>query len=109
MRKGLNMNLKRMKQSTQALACYKKAVVMANVNVDVDLPLPKLVDPPCDVAGIIFPKVNCELSYFVNLGVYGFKYGYIFGEHANGDAVYAATCTHAFVFSGGSHIICLGV
>jgi hypothetical protein len=86
-----------------------RSIVMANVNVDVDLPLPKLVDPPCDVAGIIFPKVNCELSYFANLGVYGFKYGYIFGEHANGDAIYAATCTHAFVFSGGSHIICLGL
>ena len=86
-----------------------RSIIIANVNVDVDLPLPKLVDPPCDVAGIIFPKVNCELSYFVNLGVYGFKYGYIFGEHANGDAIYAATCTHAFVFSGGSHIICLGL
>jgi hypothetical protein len=86
-----------------------RSIVMANVNVDVDLPLPKLVDPPCDVAGIIFPKVNCELSYVANLGVYGFKYGYIFGEHSNGDAIYAATCTHAFVFSGGSHIICLGL
>ena len=86
-----------------------RSMIMANVNVDVDQPLPKLVDPPGDVAGIIFPKVNCEMSYFVNLGVYGFKYGYIFGEHANGDAIYAATCTHAFVFSGGSHIICLGL
>ena len=86
-----------------------RSIVMANVNVDVDLPLPKLVAPPCDVAGIIFPKDNCELSYFTNLGVYGFKYGYIFGEHSNGDAIYAATCTHAFVFSGGSHIICLGL
>jgi hypothetical protein len=86
-----------------------RSIVMASVNVDVDLPLPKLVEPPCDVAGIILPKVNCEMSYFVNLGVYGFKYGYIFGEHANGDAIYAATCTHAFVFSGGSHIICLGL
>lgn len=86
-----------------------RSIVMANVNVDVDLPLPRLVDPPCDVAGIIFPKVNCEMSYFVNLGVYGFKYGYIFGEHCNGDAVYAATCTHAFVFSLGSHIVSLGL
>ena len=51
--------------------------VMTNVNVDVDLPLPKLKAPLCDTAGIIFPKVNCELSYFTNLGVYGFKYGYI--------------------------------
>ena len=84
-----------------------RSIVMANVNVDVDLPLPKLVDPACDVAGIIFPKVNCELSYFVNLGVYGFKYGYIFGEHSNGDAIYAATCTHAFVFSGGSCCVLL--
>ena len=82
---------------------------MENVNVDVDLPLPKLKAPLCDTAGIIFPKVNCELSYFTNLGVYGFKYGYIFGEHGNGDAIYAATCTHAFAFSGGSHLICLGL
>jgi hypothetical protein len=86
-----------------------RSVVMANVNVDVDLPLPKLKAPLCDTAGIIFPKVNCELSYFTNLGVYGFKYGYIFGEHGNGDAIYAATCTHAFAFSGGSHLICLGL
>jgi hypothetical protein len=86
-----------------------RSVVMENVNVDVDLPLPKLKDPRCDTAGIIFPKVNCELSYFTNLGVYGFKYGYIFGEHGNGDAIYAATCTHAFAFSGGSHLICLGL
>ena len=86
-----------------------RSVVMTNVNVDVDLPLPKLKAPLCDTAGIIFPKVNCELSYFTNLGVYGFKYGYIFGEHGNGDAIYAATCTHAFAFSGGSHLICLGL
>ena len=86
-----------------------RSIVMANVNVDVDLPLPKMMEAPTDVAGIILPKVNCELSYFVNLGVYGFKYGYIFGEHSNGDAIYAATCTHAFAFSGGSHIICLGL
>ena len=86
-----------------------RSVVMENVNVDVDLPLPKLKDPLCDTAGIIFPKVNCELSYFTNLGAYGFKYGYIFGEHGNGDAISAATCTHAFAFSGGSHLICLGL
>lgn len=86
-----------------------RSIVMANVNVDVDLPLPQLRESPTDVAGIILPKVNCELSYFVNLGVYGFKYGYLFGEHSNGDAIYAATCTHAFAFSGGSHIICLGL
>lgn len=86
-----------------------RSIVMANVNVDVDLPLPKLKESPADAAGILFPKVNCELSYFYNLGVYGFKYGYIFGEHSNGDAVYAATCTHAFAFSGGSHIISLGL
>ena len=86
-----------------------RSVVMTNVNVDVDLPLPKLKAPLCDTAGIIFPKVNCELSYFTNLGVYGFKYGYIFGEHGNGDAIYSATCTHAFAFSGGSHLICLGL
>ena len=86
-----------------------RSMVMENVNVDVDLPLPKLKAPRCDTAGIIFPKVNCELSYFTNLGVYGFQYGYIFGEHGNGDAIYAATCTHAFAFSGGSHLICLGL
>jgi hypothetical protein len=86
-----------------------RSIVMANVNVDVDLPLPQMKESPTDVAGIILPKVNCEMSYFVNLGVYGFKYGYIFGEHSNGDALYAATCTHAFAFSGGSHIICLGL
>jgi hypothetical protein len=86
-----------------------RSIVLANVNVDVDLPLPQLRESPADVAGIILPKVNCELSYLVNLGVYGFKYGYLFGEHSNGDAIYAATCTHAFAFSGGSHIICLGL
>jgi hypothetical protein len=86
-----------------------RSIVMANVNVDVDLPLPQLRESPTAVAGILLPKVNCEMSYFVNLGVYGFKYGYIFGEHSNGDALYAATCTHAFAFSGGSHIICLGL
>jgi len=86
-----------------------RSIVMANVNVDVDLPLPQLKESPTDNAGIILPKVNCEMSYFVNLGVYGFKYGYLFGEHCNGDAIYAATCTHAFAFSGGSHIICLGL
>jgi hypothetical protein len=86
-----------------------RSMVMANVNVDVDLPLPQLKESPADVAGILMPKVNCELSYCVNLGVYGFKYGYIFGEHSNGDAIYAATCTHAFAFSGGSHLICLGL
>ena len=76
---------------------------------DGGLRVPKMMESPTDVAGIILPKVNCEMSYFVNLGVYGFKYGYIFGEHSNGDAIYAATCTHAFAFSGGSHIICLGL
>ena len=86
-----------------------RSIVMANVNVDVDLPLPKMKESLTDVVGMIMPKVNCEMSYFVNLGVYGFKYGYIFGEHSNGDAIYAAACTHAFAFSGGSHIICLGL
>ncbi|MEN6449660.1 MAG: glycosyl hydrolase family 28-related protein [Thermoguttaceae bacterium] len=86
-----------------------RSIVMTNVNVDVDLPLPMLKAPRCDTAGILFPKVNCELSYFTNLGVYGFKYGYIFGEHGNGDAICAATCTHAFAFSGGHHLICLGL
>jgi len=33
----------------------------------------------------------------------------VFGEHSNGDAINAYTCTHAFAFSGGHHIICLGL
>lgn len=86
-----------------------RSVVMANVNVDVDQPLTQLVAAPCDVAGIIFPKVNCEMSYFTYLAVYGFKYGFIFGEHSNGDGLHAYTCTHAFVFSSGGHMISLGL
>ncbi len=39
-----------------------RSIVMANVNVDVDLPLPKLKESHTDAAGIILPKVNCEMS-----------------------------------------------
>lgn len=75
-----------------------------NVAVDVDTASYSTVYPTAETFGIYYPQANNSAwNPIHNCLVTGFKYGYIFSEHTNGDNLSATTCEYAFVFGTAGH------
>lgn len=58
---------------------------------------------PCYCAGLIASADQSDHQAFRSVGVQGFKYGFVFGEHTVADYLYAHNCEEAVVFHDSSH------
>jgi hypothetical protein len=88
-----------------ALNLSKMAFVdIKNVVCDIDTSSNLSVYPTAETFGIYMPYVaNGAYNPINNTIVTGYKYGYIFSEHTNGDNINAWVCEHAFVFATSPH------
>lgn len=58
---------------------------------------------PCHCAGLIASDDQNDHQAFRSVGVQGFKYGFVFGEHTVADYLYVHNCEEAIVFHDSSH------
>ncbi len=58
---------------------------------------------PSYCAGLIASADQSDHQSFRSVGVQGFKYGFVFGEHTVADYLYAHNCEEAIVFHDSSH------
>lgn len=59
---------------------------------------------PCFCAGLIASADQNDHQAFRSVGVQGFKYGFVFGEHTVADYLYVHNCEEAIVFHDSSHL-----
>jgi hypothetical protein len=59
---------------------------------------------PCYCAGLIASADQNDHQAFRSVGVQGFKYGFVFGEHTVADYLYVHNCEEGIVFHDSSHL-----
>ena len=59
---------------------------------------------PCYCAGLIASADQNDHQAFRSVGVQGFKYGFVFGEHTVADYLYVHNCEEGIVFHDCSHL-----
>lgn len=59
---------------------------------------------PCYCAGLIAGADQNDHQAFRSVGVQGFKYGFVFGEHTVADYLYVHNCEEGIVFHDSSHL-----
>lgn len=64
----------------------------------------ELAANPCYCAGVIASADQNDHQAFRSVGVQGFKYGFVFGEHTVADYLYVHNCEEGIVFHDSSHL-----
>lgn len=59
---------------------------------------------PCYCAGLIASADQNDHQAFRSVGVQGFRYGFVFGEHVVADYLYVHNCMEGIVFHDSSHL-----
>ena len=63
-----------------------------------------LKENPCYCAGLIASADQNDHQAFRSVGVQGFRYGFVFGEHTVADYLYVHNCGEGIVFHDSSHL-----
>lgn len=63
----------------------------------------ELLANPCHTAGVITSAHQNDHQVFRSVGVQGFRYGFVFGEHVKADMLYIHNCEEGLTFHGGWH------
>lgn len=59
---------------------------------------------PCYCAGLIASADQNDHQVFRSVGVQGFRYGFVFGEHVVADYLYVHNCDEGIIFHDSSHL-----
>lgn len=79
-------------------------LTVENLELRVNLDLGKeLQANPCHTAGVIASAHQNDHQVFRSVGVQGFRYGFIFGEHTQADMLYIHNCGEGMTFHAGWH------
>ncbi len=63
----------------------------------------ELLANPCHAAGVIASADQNDHQILTSVGVQGFRYGFVLGEHVTGGCLYVHNCEEGIVFHDSSH------
>ena len=64
----------------------------------------ELLENPCHTVGLMMSGDQNDNNVIRNVGVQGFKYGFVLGEHVVADYLYLHNCENGIVFHDSSHL-----